>query len=88
MVSSASWGAIEAPERNPSLLHGLGQVVKGLVFEFPKTVLDATLSGPPIVGTSVGILAGAAAMMRVTFAGLQEMVRGFDPWGIKHEDRR
>ncbi len=72
-----------ATQRDPSFLHGVGQVIAGLVFELPKTVLDATLSEPPVVGTLVGLLAGTANAVRTTVGGLVEMSQGFDPWGTK-----
>ena len=70
-------------QADPSFLHGLGQVVGGVLFELPKTVLDATLTGPPIAGTIVGLFAGTARAMQVTVAGLVEVSQGFDPLGAK-----
>ena len=70
-------------QAEPSFVHGVGQVVAGLVFELPKTVLDATLTGPPIAGTVVGLLAGTARALQTTVGGLVEMAAGFDPWGTK-----
>ncbi len=71
------------PPRDPTLGHGFGEVVRGVVFELPKTVLDATFNGPPIAGTLVGIVAGAARAVQRTVAGVVEMGRAFDPWGLK-----
>ncbi len=82
VVVTASARAAEA-KPDPSFLHGVGQVVAGVVFELPKTVLDATLTEPPVIGTAVGLLAGTARALQVTTAGLVEMAAGFDPWGIK-----
>lgn len=65
-------------------MHGAGQVVKGVVVELPKTVLEATMDGPMIVGTMVGLLAGTARALQVTTAGLVEIVAGFHPF----EERR
>ena len=73
------------PQADPSFLHGVGQVVAGVIFEFPKTVLDATFTGPPVVGTAVGILAGTARALQVTVSGLVEMASSFDPWGAKRK---
>ena len=73
--------AASEPEHEPSLLHGVGQVMSGVVFQFPKTVLEATLDGPPVVGTFVGVLAGVARAAQVTVAGMVEMGQGFNPWG-------
>ena len=67
----------------PSVMHGLGQVVGGLIFELPKTVLQATFENPPVLGTVVGLLAGTARALQITFAGLMEIGAGFDPWGTK-----
>ena len=72
-----------AQQSDPSFLHGVGQVIAGLLFELPKTVLDATLTGPPVAGTMVGLLAGTARALQVTAGGLVEMSAGFDPWGTK-----
>ena len=75
--------AAETQTSDPNLMHGLGQVVGGVLFELPKTVLDATLAGPPIAGTIVGLFAGTARALQVTVAGLVEVSQGFDPWGAK-----
>ncbi|MBI2093273.1 MAG: hypothetical protein HYT88_00915 [Candidatus Omnitrophica bacterium] len=69
--------------KEPSFMHGLGQVLGGIVFELPKTVLDATLSGPPVVGTAVGLLAGASRAVQTTVGGVVEMAEAFDPFGTK-----
>ena len=67
----------------PSFMHGVGQVVAGVVLELPKTVLEATMTEPPVVGTLVGLLAGTARALQVTVGGLVEMASTFDPWGRK-----
>ena len=79
----------EAAEANrePSFTHGLGQVIWGLTFEWPKTVLDATMTGPPVVGTAVGLLAGASGAVQKTIGGLVEMAAGFDPFKTKRRRR-
>ena len=75
----------EAADRaEPSVVHGAGQVVQGVIVELPKTVLDATMHGPVVVGPLVGLLAGAARALQVTTAGLVEMAAGFHPF----EERR
>ncbi len=76
-----------AEQSEPSFLHGVGQVIDGLVFELPKTVLEATLEGPPVVGTAIGLLAGAARAAQKTVGGIVEMSAGFDPWGTKRHHR-
>ena len=73
--------------REPSFLHGLGQVIAGLVFELPKTTLDATLTNPPVLGTMVGLLAGTMNELRMIGEGLQEMAVGFNPWNISRRHR-
>jgi hypothetical protein len=86
LAGSECLTAAEQPDpqnRDPEFLHGAGQVIGGVFFEFPKTVIDATLTGPPVVGTLVGILAGTARALQVTAAGVAEMARGFNPWGGK-----
>lgn len=71
------------PSREPSFLHGLGEVIDGLVLELPKTILEGTLGGPPVVGTVIGALAGTAQAAQKTVAGVLEMSEGFDPWETK-----
>ena len=67
----------------PSVWHGVGQVVGGVLFELPKTVLEATFENPPVLGTVVGLLAGTSRALQTTFAGLIEIGTRFDPWGSK-----
>ena len=74
--------ASAAQQDEPSFMHGVGQVVAGILFELPKTVLDATLTSPPVIGTAVGLLAGTARALQKTTAGVVEMAAGFNPWGI------
>jgi len=85
VILSLSPRAAAATKDEPSFMHGLGQVVAGVVLELPKTVLDATFSGPPVVGTAVGLLAGTARALQVTVGGVVEMAAGFDPWGTKRK---
>lgn len=68
----------------PSVIHGAGQVVKGVVVELPKGVLEGTVDGPVVVGTMVGLFGGAVRALQVTAAGLVEMAQGFHPF----EERR
>ena len=77
-VAGTAWaGAWE----EPNFLHGMGQVLDGVLFELPKTVLDATLTEPPVIGTIVGLLAGTVRALQKTFGGVQEMAIAFNPWG-------
>jgi hypothetical protein len=76
-----AWAA--EPDREPSFLHGAGQALAGLTFEWPKNILTGTLEGPPVVGTAFGILGGAARAAQKTVGGIVEMSQGFDPWGVK-----
>ena len=62
-----------AEEREPALIHGFGEVLAGIFWEPPKTVLDATLSGPPVVGTAVGVLGGLSKGIQRILRGLQEI---------------
>ena len=90
MIGSLLWAApVAAAEQkaDPSFLHGVGQVIDGLVLEFPKTVLDGTLEGPPVVGTVFGALAGVVRAGQKTVGGMLEMSAGFDPWGTKRNHR-
>lgn len=72
-----------AAQEEPSFLHGAGQVVGGILFELPNTVLEATLNGPPVVGTAVGLLGGTARALQKIVGGLVEMAAGFNPWGTR-----
>ena len=72
-------------QRESSFMHGVGQVVAGVVLELPKTVLEATMTEPPVVGTVVGLFAGTARALQVTVGGLVEMASTFDPWGSKKQ---
>ena len=71
-------------QAEPNVLHGAGQVVRGLVVELPKGVLEGTIDGPVVVGTMVGLFGGAVRALQVTAAGLVEMAQGFHPF----EERR
>jgi len=68
----------------PRFMHGLGQVFGGVVVELPKTVLEATLSEPPVIGTLVGILAGTAKAVQTTAGGIHEMSNGLHGWLMDH----
>ena len=78
---------VRASEKDPSVGHGFGKVIGGLLFELPRTVIDATLTSPPVVGTMIGLLAGTARALQTTAAGVVEMAAGFDPWGAKKRQR-
>lgn len=82
-ISPIAFAADEQPD--PSFLHGLGKVIDGVVLEFPKTVLEGTLAGPPVVGTVLAALGGLASAGQKTISGLMEMSAGFDPWGTKRK---
>ena len=84
----ASPSAAAEPPSDPSVTHGAGEVVGGLLVEFPKTVVQATLESPPVIGTAVGVLAGVARALQRTVGGLVEMAQGFDPWGAKKTSNR
>ena len=76
-----------ADDRRPSFRHGVAQVVGGVFLEFPKTVAEATITGPPVAGTMVGLLAGVSKASQMIVRGVREMSLGFDPWGAKqHSD--
>ena len=73
--------AVEAAAGDdPSFVHGVGQVIKGVFLVLPGTVIDATLTEPPVLGTMVGVLAGVSRAIQTTCAGLAEMSAGFNPW--------
>lgn len=93
LVSIGLWLALASPAacaqqpHEPSFRHGLGRAIWGLIFELPKTTLDATLTEPPVLGTLVGLLAGTMNALRITGEGLQEMAVGFNPWGMSKRHR-
>ena len=72
-----------ATQAEPSVWHGIAKVVGGMIFELPRTVIEATSEGPPVVGTMVGLLAGTARAFQTTVGGLVEISTAFDPWGSK-----
>lgn len=76
----------EQPKESPSFLHGVGQMIDGLVLELPKNILDGTLTGPPVAGTLIGALGGCARAFQKTAAGFFEAAAGFDPWGTKKKE--
>lgn len=67
------------PPENPTLRHGVGEVLYGMFIELPKTTLDATLSGPPVVGTSVGFIAGIIQGAVKIIRGLGEVSKALSP---------
>ena len=69
-------------------MHGAGQVAKGVLVEWPMTVYDGAVNGPPVVGPLVGILGGAARALQVTAAGLVEMAEGFHPFDDRPLNKR
>ena len=69
------------------MMRGLGKIVGGLIFELPKTVIEASLEGPPVAGTLVGLLAGTTRSVQTVFAGVGEVAAAFDPWGTKKRHR-
>jgi hypothetical protein len=79
MAASGSAEAAQSYERR--FLAGVGQVIKGVVLEFPMTLIEATLNNPPVVGTIVGLFAGAAKAVQTTVGGLVEMSAGLRPAG-------
>jgi len=81
--AGAARAASDQPPSEPNFLHGLGQASIGAALELPKTIVDATLSGPPVAGTLVGVIAAPIKAAQVMYRGLQEMALGFDPWGAK-----
>lgn len=78
--------AARASDERPSVGHGLGRIAAGLILEWPATVVDATLTNPPVVGTMMGIFAGVVNAARKTAGGVREVSAGFDPWGAKRRE--
>ena len=79
-------GETATTQSKPSVLHGIGRAVGGILFELPRTVLEATFAGPPIAGTAVGLLAGVARASQAIVGGVVEIAGAFDPWGTKRND--
>jgi hypothetical protein len=79
-ASSIAIASAGEPPQEPTVSHGAGQVVRGVVVEMPKGVLEGTLDGPPVVGTAMGLLGGTVRALQVTAAGLVEMAQGFHPF--------
>lgn len=69
------------------MMRGFGKIIGGPLFEFPKTIIEATLEGPMVAGTLVGVVAGAARGVQTMFAGAGEVAAAFDPWGTKKRRR-
>ena len=82
----AALAAAEEP-RDSSVLGGFGKVIGGLIYELPATTLDATLNGPPVAGTIVGLLAGTGRALQKVVGGIVEMATAFDPWETKRPRR-
>ena len=81
LIPPPAWA--EDHQRKPSMMHGAASVIGGLIFEWPRTIVEATTEGPPIAGTMVGILAGAARAAQTVVGGVVEMATAFDPFGMK-----
>ena len=71
-----------AASEPPSILHGVGEVIGGIFLDWPKAILQATAVHPPVIGTTVGIIAGACGAVQHIVNGLKEVAVAFNPWGI------
>lgn len=58
-----------------NLTNGLFDVVTGPL-ELPKQILIGTLTGPPIIGTLTGVVAGAFSAVGTTLRGAAELASG------------
>jgi hypothetical protein len=67
-----------AAKPKPTVRHGLGQIITGIVWELPRTVVESTMEGPPVIGTAVGLLAGASRGVQKVIEGSVETVYGLD----------
>ena len=78
---------LEAIERDasPNFRHGVATVVGGILLELPKTVVESTISAPPVAGLVVELLAWPTQVSVVVARGIREMSDAFDPWGIKQD---
>ena len=66
----------EEAASQPSAKRGFIRVVNGLVLEWPKTIVESTKQGPPIVGTMVGAVAGFSRAVVEVVEGTVEMAGG------------
>ena len=78
-VASAGESEPVSAPRKASFKHGFGQVLYGTFLEFPKTTLDATLKGPPVIGTLVGAIGGIKQGLEKIILGMAEMNDAFTP---------
>jgi hypothetical protein len=69
---------VGAAKAKPTVRHGIGQIITGIVWELPRTVVEATMQGPPVVGTAVGLLAGASRGVKKVIEGSVETIYGLD----------
>ena len=74
-----------ARPQDEEFLHGTGRFVGGTLLDLPRAVVDASSISPSLI--SAGIVAGTVRGAQVTFEGLWEMNRTFDPWGAKRSER-
>ena len=61
---------------------GVGDLVSG-VFALPMTVLKGTLSGPPVIGTLNGAIAGTFYTLGLAARGTVRIIRGGIPIAVK-----
>ena len=52
----------------------------GAVFQLPRHLIQRTFSGPPVVGTIDGILAGTYFTLAETIGGAFDLIRGTIPY--------
>ena len=64
------------------LIGGVGDIVAGAV-SLPLNILTGTVSGPPIIGTLNGVLAGTFQTLGLTARGLMRITRGAIPIAMK-----
>lgn len=81
----ASPAAAQTRPEDPTVLHGVGKIVHGIVFEPVMTLLDSTMRHPPVVGTLVGIFAGVLTGLQMSTEGVKELYLAMSP---RHRDAR
>gem|GEM_PF-2356717 len=79
LITGAWLARADTSTETPSVSHGIGAVVGGVLFDAPKTLLEIAAPIPPLV--TAGIVAGLVRGAQVAFHGLQEVNEAFDPWG-------
>ena len=77
LAGAAIWLLAPLPA-HAGLVQGLGKIVAG-VFQLPVAVLAGTASGPPILGTLLGVVNGAIGAVTLLAGGTLEVAAAAIP---------